>query len=32
VRFPPHPLGEAPEAIWYLVEGHGRGGKLVITV
>jgi NADPH:quinone reductase-like Zn-dependent oxidoreductase len=27
-----YPLHEAPEAIRYLVEGHGRGGKIVITV
>lgn len=26
-----YPLGETPEAIRYLVEGHG-GGKIVITV
>jgi NADPH:quinone reductase-like Zn-dependent oxidoreductase len=25
------PLSEAPQAIRYLVEGHGRGGKIVIT-
>jgi NADPH:quinone reductase-like Zn-dependent oxidoreductase len=27
-----YPLGEVPEAIRQLVEGHGRGGKIVITV
>jgi NADPH:quinone reductase-like Zn-dependent oxidoreductase len=27
-----YPLAEAPEAIRYLVEGHGGGGKIVITV
>jgi NADPH:quinone reductase-like Zn-dependent oxidoreductase len=27
-----YPLGEVPEAIRYLVEGHGGGGKIVITV
>ena len=26
------PLGEVPQAIRYLVEGHGGGGKIVITV
>jgi len=25
------PLSEVPQAIRYLVEGHGRGGKIVIT-
>ena len=25
------PLDEVPEAIWYLLQGHGRG-KVVITV
>jgi NADPH:quinone reductase-like Zn-dependent oxidoreductase len=28
----PYPLREVPEAIRYLVEGHGGGGKIVITV
>jgi NADPH:quinone reductase-like Zn-dependent oxidoreductase len=27
-----YPLGEVPEAIRYLVEGHGGSGKIVITV
>jgi NADPH:quinone reductase-like Zn-dependent oxidoreductase len=27
-----YPLGEVPEAIRQLVEGHGRTGKIVITV
>jgi NADPH:quinone reductase-like Zn-dependent oxidoreductase len=27
-----YPLREVPEAIRYLVEGHGGGGKIVITV
>jgi NADPH:quinone reductase-like Zn-dependent oxidoreductase len=27
-----YPLGEVPEAIRYLLEGHGGGGKIVITV
>jgi NADPH:quinone reductase-like Zn-dependent oxidoreductase len=27
-----YPLGEVPEAIRYLVEGHGGRGKIVITV
>jgi NADPH:quinone reductase-like Zn-dependent oxidoreductase len=27
-----YPLREVPQAIRYLVEGHGRGGKIVITV
>jgi NADPH:quinone reductase-like Zn-dependent oxidoreductase len=27
-----YPLGEVPQAIRYLVEGHGGGGKVVITV
>ena len=27
-----YPLRETPEAIRYLVEGHGGGGKIVITV
>jgi len=26
-----YPLSEAPEALWYLGEGHARG-KVVITV
>jgi NADPH:quinone reductase-like Zn-dependent oxidoreductase len=26
------PLGEVPEAFRQLVEGHGRGGKIVITI
>jgi NADPH:quinone reductase-like Zn-dependent oxidoreductase len=26
------PLGEVPEAFGQLVEGHGRGGKIVITI
>jgi NADPH:quinone reductase-like Zn-dependent oxidoreductase len=27
-----YPLGEVPEAIRYMVEGHGGSGKVVITV
>ena len=27
-----YPLGEVPQAIRYLVHGHGGGGKVVITV
>jgi NADPH:quinone reductase-like Zn-dependent oxidoreductase len=27
-----YPLSEVPEAIRYLVEGHGGAGKIVITV
>jgi NADPH:quinone reductase-like Zn-dependent oxidoreductase len=27
-----YPLGEVPEAIRYLVQGHGGGGKIAITV
>jgi NADPH:quinone reductase-like Zn-dependent oxidoreductase len=27
-----YPLGEVPEAIRQMVQGHGRGGKIVITV
>jgi NADPH:quinone reductase-like Zn-dependent oxidoreductase len=27
-----YPLGEVPEAIRQMVEGHGGGGKTVITV
>jgi NADPH:quinone reductase-like Zn-dependent oxidoreductase len=27
-----YPLGETPEAMRQMVEGHGRGGKFVITV
>jgi NADPH:quinone reductase-like Zn-dependent oxidoreductase len=27
-----YPLREVPQAIRYLVEGHGGGGKVVITV
>ena len=27
-----YPLGEVPEAIRHMVEGHGGGGKIVITV
>jgi NADPH:quinone reductase-like Zn-dependent oxidoreductase len=27
-----YPLGEVPEAMRHLVEGHGGGGKIVITV
>jgi NADPH:quinone reductase-like Zn-dependent oxidoreductase len=27
-----YPLAEVPEAIRYLVEGHGGGGKIIITV
>jgi NADPH:quinone reductase-like Zn-dependent oxidoreductase len=27
-----YPLGEVPQAIRYLLEGHGGGGKVVITV
>jgi NADPH:quinone reductase-like Zn-dependent oxidoreductase len=27
-----YPLAEVPDAIRYLVEGHGGAGKLVITV
>jgi NADPH:quinone reductase-like Zn-dependent oxidoreductase len=27
-----YPLREVPETIRYLVEGHGGGGKIVITV
>jgi hypothetical protein len=27
-----YPLGELPQAIRYLVHGHGGGGKVVITV
>jgi NADPH:quinone reductase-like Zn-dependent oxidoreductase len=27
-----YPLGEVPQAIRYLVHGHGGGGKIVITV
>jgi NADPH:quinone reductase-like Zn-dependent oxidoreductase len=26
------PLSQVPQAIRYLVEGHGGGGKIVITV
>ena len=27
-----YPLGEVPQAIRYLVDGHGGGGKVVITM
>jgi NADPH:quinone reductase-like Zn-dependent oxidoreductase len=27
-----YPLREVPQAIRYLVEGHGGGGKIVVTV
>jgi NADPH:quinone reductase-like Zn-dependent oxidoreductase len=27
-----YPLGETPEAIRQMVEGQGRGGKIVITI
>jgi NADPH:quinone reductase-like Zn-dependent oxidoreductase len=27
-----YPLGEVPEAIRHMVEGHGSGGKIVITI
>jgi threonine dehydrogenase-like Zn-dependent dehydrogenase len=27
-----YPLGEVPEAIRHMVEGHGSGGKIVVLV